>query len=60
MFKLINKKPILPDKEELNINMSSRSAKLRYAIKVNEGNDFSEFLKKFQNFLNIEDLSKEL
>ena len=60
LFKLINKKPILPDKEELNINMSSRSAKLRYAIKVNEGNDFSEFLKKFQNFLNIEDLSKEL
>ena len=58
--KLISKKLILPSVKELNNNPSSRSAKLRYAIKINEGNDFSEFLKKFQNFLNIEKLSEEL
>ena len=60
IFKLINKKPILPSTKELNNNPSSRSAKLRYAIKINEGSDFSEFLNKFQNLLNIENLSEEL
>ena len=60
LFKLINKKPILPSIKEIKNNPSSRSAKLRYAIKINEGDDFSEFLKKFQNLLNIENLSKEL
>ena len=60
LFKLINKKPILPSTKELYNNPPSRSAKLRYAIKINEGNDFSEFLKKFQNLLNIENLSEEL
>ena len=60
LFKLINKKPILPSAKELNNNPPSRSAKLRYAIKINEGSDFSEFLKKFQNLLNIENLSEEL
>ena len=59
LFKLINKKPILPSAKELNNNPPSRSAKLRYAIKINEGSDFSEFLKKFQNLLDIEDLSEE-
>ena len=60
LFKLINKKPILPSTNELNNNPSSRSAKLRYVIKTNEDNDFSEFLKKFQYLLNIENLSEQL
>jgi len=60
LFKLNNKKPILPSAKELNNNLSSRSAKLRYAIKINEGNDFSDFIKRFQNLLNIESLSEKL
>ena len=60
LFKLINKKPILPSVKELNNNPPSRSAKLRYAIKINENSDFSEFLQKFQNLLDIENLSEQL
>ena len=33
LFKLIEKKPITPSKKELEENLSSRSAKLRYVIK---------------------------
>ena len=35
LFKLLNKKPIIPDIREINSNPSSRSAKLRYGIKLN-------------------------
>ena len=49
-----------PAKEELKINPSSRSAKLRYAIKVNNSSDFIDFLKKFEHLLNIEKLSNHL
>ena len=55
-FKLINKKPILPSLSEIKKNPSSRSAKLRYAIKTNDKCDFSEFREKFKNLINIEDL----
>ena len=60
LFRLNNKKPLLPNTKELNNNPPSRSAKLRYAVKINEGSDFSEFLKKFENLLNIENISEEL
>ena len=33
LFKLVEKKPKTPTKKELDENLSSRSAKLRYAIK---------------------------
>jgi len=33
-FKAINKKPILPSQQELEINKRSRSAKLRVAEKI--------------------------
>ena len=55
-FKLINKKPILPSSNEISQNPPSRSAKLRYGIKINNKCDFSEFREKFNNLINVEDL----
>ena len=60
LFKLFQKKPILPDINEIKKNPPSRSAKLRYAIKIKEDFDFSDFKKKFEYFLNLENLSKKL
>ena len=60
LFKLFKKKPILPDLNEIKKNPSSRSAKLRYGIKINESSDFSEFEKKFEYLLNVENLGKKL
>ena len=60
LFQLIEKKPIIPTLKELNINPPSRSAKLRYGIKLNDSNDFSDFIKKFNYLLEIENLSKNL
>ena len=60
LFKLSQKKPILPDINEIKKNPPSRSAKLRYAIKIKEDFDFSDFKKKFEYFLNLENLSKKL
>ena len=34
IMKQVNKKPILPSKEELDVNPRSRSAKLRVAVKL--------------------------
>jgi len=56
LFKLINKKPIIPNNKELNRNPASRSAKLRYGIKLNNHSDFSEFVKKFSYLLEVEKL----
>ena len=55
-FLLNKKKPIVPTTEEINKNPPSRSAKLRYAIKLNNDCDFSEFKKKFNYLLDIENL----
>ena len=61
VLKLVTKKPILPSKDEIAINKPSRSAKLRYAIKIsNEKNFEKDFLKKFENLLEIEGLSRKL
>ena len=60
LFKLSQKKPILPDINEIKKNPPSRSAKLRYAIKIKEDSDFSDFIKKFEYFLNLENLSEKL
>ena len=60
IFKLINKKPILPSISEIRMNPSSRSAKLRYAIKINETNNFKELLNKFKYLMDIENLHKEI
>jgi len=58
-FKLKNKKPIIPNLEELKINPPSRSAKLRFATKIGNECNFEEFLKKFQHLIDIENLQFE-
>ena len=51
----------MPGKDEVAINRPSRSAKLRYAIKISNEKDFEKnFLKKFENLLEIEGLSKKI
>ena len=60
LFKLLKKKPIVPNQKELNMNPPSRSAKLRYAIKLNNNYDFSDFIKKFNYLLEVENFSKNL
>ena len=54
LFNLPQKKPLIPEKIEILKNPPSRSAKLRYAIKINENQDFSDFKKKFKYLLDIE------
>ena len=60
LFKLIDKKPIIPNNKELNLNPASRSAKLRYGIKLNNHSDFSEFVKKFSYLLEVEKLFEKI
>ncbi len=59
-FKLLDKKPIIPTDDEIKKNPSSRSAKLRYAIKIKEGARFDEFLSKFNYLLEIESIGSKL
>jgi len=60
LFKLITKKPIIPSQKELKLNPASRSAKLRYGIKINHNYDFSEFIYKFNYLLETESLYKKI
>ena len=60
LFKLIDKKPIIPNNKELNLNPASRSAKLRYGVKLNNHSDFSEFEKKFSYLLEVEKLFEKI
>ena len=61
LFKLENKKPILPSLKELKNNIHSRSAKLRFAIKDKDVFNFEKkILEKFNYLLEIEDFSKKL
>ena len=55
-FDLKNKKPIIPNAEELKLNPSSRSAKLRYAVKIKDKCNFEEFIEKFKKLIDIENL----
>ena len=55
-FKIINKKPILPSFKEIYQNPPSRSAKLRYAIKINQKCNFNDLREKFKYLTNIEEL----
>ena len=42
------------------ISTSSRSAKLRFAFKVNEKRNFTDFIDKFQFYLDIEKLKEKI
>ena len=55
-FNLQNKKPLIPSSEELKLNPSSRSAKLRFAVKINNECNFEEFIQKFKYLIDIENL----
>ena len=56
-FNLIKKKPIIPSSNEIKINPPSRSAKLRFAYKLNNGCDFKNFVNNFNYLINIENLN---
>ena len=56
-LKLKKTKPIFPTLNEIKINPASRSAKLRFAIKVKENINFSEMFEKFDHLLKIENLN---
>ena len=61
LFRLINKKPIVPSFDEIKDNPPSRSAKLRFAIKKEDFFDFdTDILKKFDNLIEIENFSQKL
>ena len=60
IFELINKKVILPTSEEIRKNLPSRSAKLRYVKKIKNDGNFDEFINKFKNLLEIENIGKKL
>ena len=61
LFKLLSRKAITPSLNEISINRPSRSAKLRYALKIENIDNFEkDFLKKFSKLLEIENLSKKL
>jgi 16S rRNA (cytosine1402-N4)-methyltransferase len=61
LFKLIEKKAIVPSEEELNENLPSRSAKLRYAIKKKDFYDFeTDIQDQFKNLIEIENFGDKL
>ena len=61
LLKLVNKKPITATIKEVEENPSSRSAKLRSAIKKEEFYDFeTDILDKFKYLIDIEKYSQKL
>ena len=61
LFKLINKKPIIPSPQEIIENPPSRSAKLRSAVKQEDSINFdTDILEKFKNLIEIENYSNKL
>ena len=61
LFKVLKKKPIFPSDKEVKENSPSRSAKLRFAIKIKDIYGFEKvILEKFGYLLEIEKLSKKI
>jgi len=61
LFKMIEKKPKIPSQKELQENISSRSAKLRYVIKKNNSYHFeTDIHEKFKHLLEIENFGNKL
>ena len=56
-FNLTKKKPIIPSLDEININPPSRSAKLRFAYKLDNGCNFKKFVSNFNYLKDIENLN---
>ena len=61
LFILTNKKVIVPSEKELSENLSSRSAKLRYAIKKTDFYNFeTDILDQFNHLIEIENFGDKL
>jgi len=61
LLKLIEKKAIIPSKEEIDENLPSRSAKLRYVIKKDDFYDFeTDILDQFRDLIEIESYGDKL
>ena len=58
---MTERKPIIPSKQELNENIPSRSAKLRFVIKKKNFYNFdSDIFEKFKSLIEIENIGNEL
>ena len=56
LFKLISRKPLVADMNEIKKNIRSRSGKLRYAIRNNNSFFYpNEFKNKFINYFKLEE-----
>ena len=56
---MVSKKAAVPSLDEINENLRSRSAKLRYAVRNNNSLiDLGEFKNKFLNYSELESASK--
>jgi 16S rRNA (cytosine1402-N4)-methyltransferase len=61
LFKLIEKKAIIPSDQEISENLPSRSAKLRYVKKKIDFYDFeTDILNQFKNLIEIENFGDKL
>ena len=61
LFYMKQKKPIIPSKQELSQNISSRSAKLRFVIKKKDFYDFeTDVFEKFKSLIEVENISYKL
>ena len=61
LFDLIEKKAIVPSEKEINDNLPSRSAKLRYVKKKKDFYDFeTDILNQFKNLIEIENFGDKL
>ena len=61
LFDMVQKKPIIPSSKELQENISSRSAKLRYALKKKDFYNFkTDIFKKFNYLIEIENFGDKL
>ena len=61
LFKLVEKKAIIPTEDEINENLPSRSAKLRYVIKKKNFYDFeTDIHEQFKNLIEIENFGEKL
>ncbi|MDC1033245.1 16S rRNA (cytosine(1402)-N(4))-methyltransferase RsmH [Candidatus Pelagibacter sp.] len=60
-FKTVIKKPIVPSRDELQMNPPSRSAKLRYLVKKKDIHEIeTDVLEKFNHLIEIENLGTKL
>ncbi len=58
---MTERKPIIPSEPELNENISSRSAKLRFVIKKKNFYNFDiDIFEKFKSFIEIENIGNKL